>query len=303
MARELYETVHDQDFPMMNVSKLFEIDGEQTFLGASTNNSMLSAEGLFKDKMGESNTRCSYPNGYTYAPNGNLHTTWVWRESSQGANHDLIYVYSSDNGKTWKNNSGETLSEPPHVNSPGIEVAGIGREYGLMNTHGQAIDSKGRIHTVVWHCSDESLKAVGSKPGEERWGPLQARRYHHYWRNPDGSWNHTELPWVAGNRPKVLLDESDNIFLIYGTRENYLNNDQKVKYDEGDLVIAAATKKSGYSDWQIIHIERGPFVNEMLADYYLWKNSGILSIVVQEMPEYKHQPTSLRVLDFSFGSR
>jgi hypothetical protein len=258
-----------------------------------------SGQGLFKDSMGESETRCSYPNGYTYCSNGNLHATWVWRESSQGANHDLIYVYSEDQGKTWHNNDGKTLSEPPHVNSPGIKAVNIERTYGLMNTHGQDVDSEGRIHVVMWHCSDESLKAAGSKPGEERWGPLSARRYHHYRRNSDGTCRHTELPWVAGSRPKVFIDKSDNILLIYSTRENYLNKDQNVKYSEGDLVIALATKKSGYSDWKIIHTEKGPFVNEMLADYYLWKKKGILSIVVQEMPKYKHQPTSLRVLDFS----
>ena len=258
-----------------------------------------SGQGMFKDELGESKTRCSYPNGYTYCSNGILHTTWVWRESSQGANHDLIYVFSKDHGKTWCNNKGKVLTEPPHVNSSDIIAAEIPRTYGLMNTHGQDVDSEGRVHVVMWHCSDESLEAAGSKPGEERWGPFEARRYHHYWRNADGSWNHTELPWVAGSRPKVFIDKSDNIFLIYSTRENFLDRDQKVKYDEGDLIIAVATKKFGYSEWHIVHTERGPFVNEMLADYYLWKTKGILSIVVQAMPKYKHQPTPLRILDFS----
>ncbi|MDX1284015.1 MAG: BNR-4 repeat-containing protein, partial [Draconibacterium sp.] len=49
-----------------------------------------SGKGLFTDKLSESETRCSYPNGYTYDSTGKLHATWVWRESSQGANHDLI---------------------------------------------------------------------------------------------------------------------------------------------------------------------------------------------------------------------
>ncbi|MDX1285095.1 MAG: BNR repeat-containing protein [Draconibacterium sp.] len=262
-----------------------------------------SGKGLFKDRVGESKTRCSYPNGYTYSLDGILHATWVWRESSQGANHDLVYVFSKNQGKTWLNNSGEVLPKPPNVNSPDITVADIERTYGLMNTHGQDVDSKGQIHVVMWHCSDESLEKVGSNPGDERWGPLLARRYHHYWRNPDGSWNHTELPWVAGTRPKIFIDKSDDIFLIYSTRDNNLDEDHKLSYNEQDLIIACATKKSGYSDWQIIHVEKGPFVNEMLADYYLWKKKRILSVVVQEMPEQKHQPTPLRVLDFSFSKK
>ena len=117
-----------------------------------------SRQGLFQDAMGESRSRCSYPNGYDYGPKGRLHATWVWRESSQGSNHDLMYAYSEDRGKTWLNNLGEALSEPAHVNSPGVTVVNISRAHGLMNTHGQAVDSQGRVHVVMWHCSDQSLQ-------------------------------------------------------------------------------------------------------------------------------------------------
>ncbi len=57
-----------------------------------------SREGTFRDAMGESRSRCSYPNGYDYGPFGRLHVTWVWRESAQGANHDLMYAYSGRPG-------------------------------------------------------------------------------------------------------------------------------------------------------------------------------------------------------------
>ena len=154
--------------------------------------------------MGKSESRCSYPNGYDYGPRGNLHATWVWRESSQGSNHDLMYAYSQDRGKTWCNNRGEALPGPPGVGSPAVKVADISRAHGLMNTHGQAVDSQGRIHAVMWHCTDQSLEAAGSKPGQQRWGPPEARRYHHYWRDGGAVWHHTELPMVAGNRPKVF---------------------------------------------------------------------------------------------------
>ena len=79
-----------------------------------------SRRGRFTDAYGESSSRCSYPNGYTYGPSGLLHVTWVWRESSQGSNHDLMYAYSDDRGVTWRNNRGDVLTEPPHVNSPDI---------------------------------------------------------------------------------------------------------------------------------------------------------------------------------------
>ncbi|MHC4356311.1 MAG: BNR repeat-containing protein, partial [Planctomycetota bacterium] len=262
-----------------------------------------SHKGLFKDSMGQSRSRCSYPNGYDYGPGGKLHATWVWRESSQGSNHDLMYAYSQDGGKTWLNNTGQVLPEPAGVNSSGITVAKISRLHGLMNTHGQAVDSRGRVHVVMWHCTDATLRAAGSKPGEHRWGPPEARRYHHYWRDADGQWHHRELPWQAGNRPKIFMDSSDNAYVIFGTSRRAARLADGHLHSEGDLGIAAATAASTWKDWEIIHREKGPFVNEMLGDVHRWKQQGVLSVMVQESPERPHQPTALRVLDFSFKDK
>lgn len=259
-----------------------------------------SRAGNFKDVLGESPSRCSYPNGYNYSPNGILHATWVWREHSQGSNHDLIYVYSKDQGKTWLNNNGDELSEPPHVNSPGIVVAEISRLHGLMNTHGQIVDSQGRIHVVMWHCSDQSLKEAGSKPGEKRWGPPEARRYFHYWRDKDGNWHSSELPGVAGNRPKLFVDKNDDLILIYGAQSELSNWFDDIFFESGDLVIASATARSQWNDWQVIHTEKGPFINEMLGDLYRWQDKGVLSVMAQESPQKPHDATALRIVDFQF---
>jgi len=243
-----------------------------------------SGKGSFRDNRGRSSSRCSYPNGYGYGPGGKLHATWVWRESSGGSNHDLAYVYSEDRGRTWRNNSGEQLKGPPSVKSAGVNVVKISRNHGLMNTHGQAIDSRGRVHVVMWHCTADSIRAAGAKPGQHRWGPAKARRYHHYWRDVKGAWQHRELPWSSGNRPKVFVDKKDSAYLIYGKG--------------GDLFIAAATAASKWTDWKVIHQEKGPFVNEMLGDPYRWNKESVLSIMVQALPKKDHQPTALRVLDF-----
>jgi len=258
-----------------------------------------SRTGLFQDAMGPSNSRCSYPNGYDYGPAGKLHATWVWRENSQGSNHDLIYAYSADRGVTWRNNAGHVLAEPAHVNSPGITVARISRQHGLMNTHGQAVDSQGRVHVVMWHCTDESLHAAGSKPGEQRWGPPEARHYHHYWRDSTGQWQHTELPWTVGNRPKVFLDGHDNAYVIHGVRRRPAALADGHLHRVGDLIIGGATAGSNWTDWRILHREEGPFVNEMLGDPYRWKADGVLSVMVQESPARAHEATPLRILDYT----
>jgi hypothetical protein len=211
----------------------------------------------------------------------------------------LIYVYSTDGGNTWLNNAGETLTKPANVNSPGITVAKISRLHGLMNTHGQAIDSQGRVHVVMWHCTDETLAAAGSAPGEQRWGPPEARRYHHYWRDRAGQWHHTQLPWLAGNRPKIFMDADDNAYVIYSMPIGPADLADGHLHRAGDLVITGATAASNWEDWKILHHEKGPFVNEMLADPVRWKTESVLSIMAQESPQSAHESTPLRILDYT----
>lgn len=269
-----------------------------------------SREGSFTDSFDTSPSRCSYPNGYTYDAKGRLHVTWVWREKTQGANHDLMYAYSDDRGFTWCNNQGEVVGDSRvpgkliRVDSPGIVAVPIGRSLCLMNTQAQAVDSRGQIHVVMWHATDESLGTAREK-SKSCWGPPDARRYHHYRREPDGSWHHVELPGVAGNRPKLFLDRSDNAWLVFNRwRPDDDDVDGRgVIRGKGDLVIMAGTAQAKWSDWQVIHTEQGPLVNEILGDSYRWQTEGVLSLLAQQSPRQPHDPTCLRVLDFILERR
>jgi hypothetical protein len=259
-----------------------------------------SADGVFTDELGASESRCSYPNGYDYDNNGTLHTTFTWRENSQGANHDLVYVYSEDNGNSWKNNSGKILEDIPHVNSPDVVVQSIPRVLGLMNDQGQTIDSKNQVHVVMYHATEQTIRAAGSFPGASRWGPNEAKRYHHYWRDTKGNWHHFEMDLKVGNRPKVFADKHDNLIMIYaGDTQGVGKNDDE---DNRDLIIASATAKNNWKDWDFIHVVKGPFVNDMLGDFYRWKSEGVLSIMVQDVPKGKNKKSTLQVVDLTFGS-
>ena len=185
------------------------------------------------------------PNGYTYDAQDRLHVTWVWRERTQGANHDLQYAFSEDRGYTWRNSQGQIVGDSRKPNqvirldSPGITVVPIAREHYLMNTHGQAVDSHGRIHTVMWHATAATLAQARDKP-QGQFGPADARRYHHYWRGDDGTWQHTELPGVAGNRPKLFFDKQDTALLIFSGRQPEAELDSRsVYFNQGALIIMA----------------------------------------------------------------
>ena len=117
-------------------------------------------------------------------------------------------------------------------------------------------------------------------------GRAEARRYHHYWRDDRAVWHHVELPGVAGNRPKLFIDQGDNAYLIFSDTRSSRDLDPS----RGNLKIMAATPEQHWKDWKVIHVERGPFGNEMLGDYYRWQQEGILSVIVQGLPKNRIKP-------------
>jgi hypothetical protein len=224
-----------------------------------------------------------------------MQATWVWRESAVGSNHDLLYDYSDDGGKTWVTDSGKPISGPASLDTPGLAVEKISRRQGLMNNQAQAVDSRNRIHVVMWSSDAETpLNAAAASV----WGLPADRRYHHYWREGPGKWHDDILPWVAGSRPRLFVDGNDNLFMIYNRPSGNEPMESGIYFTQGDLVIASASAAAKWRDWHIVAEEKGPFINEMLGDPTRWKTRKILSIIVQETPKVIGTPSPLRVIDY-----
>ena len=313
---------------------LADYDGN-THLWSNTRK-IISRSGTYNDYRDTSISRNPYMNSFTYDNNGRLHATWCWRERTQWANHDILYAYSDDAGNTWYNNnvsSGISFKSDSNINetlfsmkfpetapemigyatgnsateflidleSPDAVVVPVSRKYGLMNQQTQAVDPWNQIHTVMWHCTDESYAyavSQGVNPGET-WGPAIARRNHHYWRDSNGKWHHTELPEVAGNRPKLFIKQNGDAIIVYVASMNPLPDGAVGKYTSGDLVILAATAESHWTNWAYITSETGPFCNEVQGDYYRFKNEGILSVNVQGAQTNNDYLTPLRIIDYN----
>lgn len=256
-----------------------------------------SRKGSFTDCFGTSTSRCSYPNSYTYDRFGNLHNTFVWRESSVGSNHDLMYVWSKDRGNTWLNNTGDMvgtldLVRLVTVESAGIKVWDITRKESLMNSQAQDVDSNGAVHTVMWH------KRSGFTYEKNSWWTPEQASYYHYWRDQNAVWHQNELPFTVGNRPKMYFDKNDNALLVYLEKWEATDWFSSIYFNKGTLVIAAATKKNNWKDWSIIHKEKGPFLNEVLVDPLRIKRNGILSVFLQESPSEVKAPANIKILEY-----
>jgi hypothetical protein len=170
-----------------------------------------------------SQTRNPYLNGISYAGN-RIHVTWGWRESSGGSqfNHDLCYSYSDDHGRTWRNNEGTVIGTTGSsfitLDSPGLIVADIPQNEGLSNQYTHYAYADGSCHVMVSHNQE------GTTSG----------RYHHYWRDAEGNWKRTVLPF-SGSRPKIIGDVDRNLYLVYSSG--------------GTLRIAKGVPDTERTDW------------------------------------------------------
>ena len=181
--------------------------------------------------------RFSYPNEVKYQ-NGKLHLTWCWREESTAAsNHDLMYAYSEDNGRTWKNTTGAVVgtsgpeSMKMNINSPGVKVWTIGYDKDLINQNSTTIDRNGNVHVVLRHSDEE--------------GGVQA--YYHY-RLVNEQWSRRKIPLAAGRRAKLYVDPTDNTLYLVANVSNRIR-------------IYSARSKNSWATWNEIYVSSANYTN------------------------------------------
>lgn len=95
-----------------------------------------------------------------------------------------------------------------------------------------------------------------------RCGSTAVRRYYHYFRKADGTWETRVLSGVGASRPKVFIDKADNAYLIFPK--------------SGKLIIMGGQASASWKDWKVIHTEPSSFHSEMLGDFLpmeeLWRS-------------------------------
>ena len=194
----------------------------------------------------------AYPHGLTYTRGGSrLHMSWCWRETPDAStNHDLLYIYSDDHGRTWKNSSGTTVaatgSSYVTKNSAGIKVWTINQNRGLINQEHMAVDATGRVHVLLSHMPDAQADDATFDSARTK------SQFFDYWRNSSGTWSRTAmgLPVVANFRGKLAISSSNNVYAVLP-----------------DLRIAAASAASGFASWTVLaNADSGRFFSDPLID-------------------------------------
>ena len=194
----------------------------------------------------------AYPHGLSYTRGGSrLHMSWCWRETPDAStNHDLLYIYSDDHGRTWKNNAGATVattgSSFVSKNSSGIKVWTINQNRGLINQEHMAVDTTGIVHVLLSHMPDSQADDTTFDSARSK------SQFFDYWRAASGTWTRTAmgLPVVASFRGKLAISSSSNVYAVLP-----------------DLRIAAASAASSFATWVVLNnADSGRFFSDPLID-------------------------------------
>ncbi|RPE46215.1 putative BNR repeat neuraminidase [Streptomyces sp. Ag109_O5-1] len=252
-----------------------------------------SSTGTYTSSHGSSTARNMYLHGIDYDVNGRLHSFFTWREQSSSVmcnsggitNHDTGYVYSTDRGRTWRNDTGTLVattgtSDTVAVTDSGLVVDSLNPDHSLMNQESQWTDSAGLPHAIISYVPGRFGQCTTDYVADRTAGG----RAFHVRKNSSGTWQKTEIPVVldSSQRTKLLLDKYDNAYAVF-------------PYGR----IAGASKSSGYTDWALLY--DGSDLNafgEVVIDEMRVKADNVLSFMYQEASSGT-TPSTLHVVDFA----
>jgi hypothetical protein len=210
----------------------------------------------------------AYPHSIEYH-DGRLHVTWCWRESSDAAtNHDLLYIYSDDDGRTWRKNDGSlagtTATDPIEPSTAGIVVWPIAQRRGLINQEHMIVDAAGRVHVLLSHMPD-------SEPDLTAFTAARARsQFFHYWRDTDGRWTRMPLglPVQLNFRGKLAVSSSGNLYAVLP-----------------NIRVASASASALWTNWSVIESEHdGEFFSDPLIDRSRLRSEDVLTVFAPIAP-------------------
>jgi hypothetical protein len=270
-------------------------DGSWTDLGAWSGNA-----GLYTNSYGSSAARNLYLHGTDYGTDGRLHVFGTWRErdrvvlrSADAANggltnHDTVYVYSNDEGRTWRNASGTEIGRTGSsllvsVESAGLVVDPLGPHHALMNQESQAIDAHGLPHALVSYVPDRYMDRVTDYVRDR----VRHARAFHVYQDASMTWHKDEIPVPlnSSQRSQLVFDRYDNAYAVlpYGR-------------------IVAASAESGWQDWTVLY--DGTYTlaafGEVVVDHTRVAQDGVLSFMYQRKST-RTIPSPLHMIDFQLA--
>ena len=165
------------------------------------------------DGQGERN---AYPNPLVVDKRGGWHLSWTWRETPDVAtNHDIMYAFSPDQGRSWLSSSGRRY-RLPIVAADAEVVWEVPQGSGLINQTSMAVDSEGRpMIATYWRPAGSTVPQY-----ELVWFTGAG------WRASEAG--HRTQPFrlegegtrrIPISRPLLLIGDGDTVYVVFRDEE------------------------------------------------------------------------------------
>jgi BNR repeat-containing family member len=211
--------------------------------------------------------RNAYVNRLVVDPRGGWHLSWTWRESPDVAsNHDVVYAFSPDEGRSWRRSTGETYALP--ITAATGEVAWrVPQGSELINQTSMAVDAAGRpVIATYWRAEGEEVP-----------------QFRLVWRDAEG-WRMSQIgtrrtPFrlsgggtkrIPVSRPQVIAGPSGEVHVIFRDEER------------GGGITVATSRSPDRNDWALRDVWEQPVgLWEPSHDPVAWRRDGRLHLFHQ----------------------
>ncbi len=213
--------------------------------------------------------RSAYVNSLAIDASGGWHLSWTWRETwDVSTNHDILYAYSPDEGRTWQRSTGEHYALP--ITTANAEIAQrVPQGHELINQTTMAAGEGGKPYIATyWRAEGDSVPQFRLVWNDgQAWRSSQVSR-----RAEPFSLSGGVTKRIPMSRPLVLAGRDDALFIVF-------RDDERQK----GVSIAMSTDP-GHQRWDMQPLYR-PSLGawEPTFDPVLWADEGKLHLLVQRV--------------------
>ncbi|MDQ2665487.1 MAG: BNR repeat-containing protein [Gemmatimonadota bacterium] len=213
--------------------------------------------------------RNAYVNTLAIDAHGGWHLTWCWRESPDVAtNHDVLYAYSPDEGKTWTTSTGRAYVLP--ITAATAELAwAVPQGHELINQTTMTVDAAGHpMIATYWRPDSVDVPQLQLVWNDGRaWHASQVGARTLSFRLSGGGTKRIPI-----SRPLVLADRTGAVHVIY--------RDQEL----GGGISVATSRDPLHAAWKVDTISRENVGQwEPTYDPVAWQTLHRLFLFVQRV--------------------
>ena len=211
--------------------------------------------------------RNAYVNRMAVDSHGRWHISWTWRESPDVAsNHDVVYAYSDDEGRTWRRSSGEAYTLP--ITAATGEVAWpVPQGSELINQTSMTVDPGGHpIVATYWRAEGEEVPQFRLVWHDgERWRMSEVGRRTLPFRLSGGGTKR-----IPVSRPQVIAGRDGAVHVVFRDEER------------GGGITVATSRSPSRNDWVLRDVHEKPVgLWEPSYDPTAWRDENRLFLFHQ----------------------